>query len=166
MSGIDSVASLSGRRATWRAITRGAQGGIVLRPIGPSARAPILPPLELKTSARPSSVTETRRRVAEYAASSGANRDDVELAVAEAVGNAVVHAFEGRDDGVITVRVEIDGTDYLVVEIADTGFGITSIARDPRAGFGLPLIGALADSVEIHSGHGGTRLVLRFPRAG
>lgn len=124
------------------------------------------PPLELKTSARPSSVTETRRRVAEYAGSSGANRDDVELAVAEAVGNAVVHAFEGRDDGVITVRAEIDGTDYLVVEIADTGFGITTIARDPRAGFGLPIIGALADSVEIKSGHEGTRLVLRFPRAG
>src|SRR5215213_3215706 len=91
------------------------------------------PPLELKTPCRPSSVTETRRRVAEYAESSGANRDDVELAVAEAVGNAVVHAFEGRDDGVITVRAQIDGPDYLVVEIADTGFGITTVARDPRA---------------------------------
>src|SRR5829696_8735706 len=124
------------------------------------------PPLVLKTSARPSSVTEARRRVAEYAGSSGANRDDVELAVAEAVGNAVVHAFEGRDDGVITVRAEIDGPDYLVVEIADTGFGITTVARDPRAGFGLPIIGALADSVEIQSGHEGTRLLLRFPRAG
>ena len=123
------------------------------------------PPLELKTSARPSSVTETRRRVADYAGSTGANSDDVELAVAEAVGNAVVHAFEGRDDGVITVRAQIDGPDYLVVEIADTGFGITTVARDPRAGFGLPIIGALADSVEIQSGHGGTRLVLRFPRA-
>ena len=75
-------------------------------------------------------------------------------------------AFDGRDDGVITVRVEIDGPDYLVVEIADTGFGITTIARDPGAGFGLPIIGALADSVEIKSGHEGTRLVLRFPRAG
>jgi anti-sigma regulatory factor (Ser/Thr protein kinase) len=85
--------------------------------------------------------------------------------VAEAVGNAVVPAFEGRDDGVITVRAEVDGPDYLVVEIADTGFGITTIARDPRAGFGLPIIGVLADSVEIQSGHKGTRLVLRFPRA-
>ena len=104
--------------------------------------------------------------MAEYAASSGANRDDVELAVAEAVGNAVVHAFEGRDDGVITVRAETDGPDYLLVEIADTGFGITTMARDGGgAGFGLPIIGALADSVEIETGHQGTRLVLRFPRA-
>lgn len=127
---------------------------------------PDLPPLELKTPSRPDSVTETRRRVAEYAESGGANRDDVELAVAEAVGNAVVHAFEGRDDGVVTVRAEVDGPDYLVVEITDTGFGITTMVRDPRAGFGLPIIGALAESVEIQTGHRGTRLVLRFPRAG
>jgi anti-sigma regulatory factor (Ser/Thr protein kinase) len=124
------------------------------------------PPLELKARCSPSSVTEARRRVAEYAASYGANRDDVQLAVAEAVGNAVVHAFEGRDDGVITVRAEIDGPDYLMVEIADTGFGITTAVRDPGAGFGLPMIGALADSIEIRSGHQGTRLVLRFPRTG
>jgi len=68
--------------------------------------------------------------------------------VAEAVGNAVVHAFDGRDDGVITVQAEIDGPDDLVVEIAETGFGMTTIARDPRAGFGLPIIGVLADSVD------------------
>jgi anti-sigma regulatory factor (Ser/Thr protein kinase) len=104
--------------------------------------------------------------VAEYAALSGANRQDVELAVAEAVGNAVVHAFEGRDDGVITVRAETDGPAYLVVEILDSGFGITTTAREPGAGFGLPIIGALAESVEIRSGHQGTRLVLRFPRTG
>ncbi|HMA27223.1 MAG: ATP-binding protein [Solirubrobacterales bacterium] len=124
------------------------------------------PPLELKTPSRADSVTETRRRVAEYAESGGANRDDVELAVAEAVGNAVVHAFEGHDDGVVTVRAEVDGPDHLVVEITDAGFGITTMSRDPRAGFGLPIIGALAESVEIQTGHRGTRLVLRFPRAG
>ncbi len=124
------------------------------------------PPLELRTRSRPGSVTEARRQVAEYAESNGASRDDVELAVAEAVGNAVVHAFEGRDDGVITVRAEIDGRGYLVVEIADSGFGITTLARDPKAGFGLPIIGVLADSVEIQTGHEGTRLVMRFRRAG
>ena len=124
-----------------------------------------LPPLELKTGSHPGSVTEIRRRVGDYAEWSGANRDDVELAVAEAAANAVVHAFEGRDDGVITVRAVITGPDELVVEIADLGFGINAHARNPRAGFGLPIIGALADSVEIQTGNRGTRLVLRFPRA-
>jgi serine/threonine-protein kinase RsbW len=124
-----------------------------------------LPPLELRAPSHPRSVTETRKRVAQYAEARGANRDDVELAVGEAVANAVIHAFGGRDDGAITVRAEIDGPDRLVVEISDFGFGTTATARSPRAGLGLPIIRALSDSVEIHTENRGTRLVLRFPRA-
>lgn len=124
-----------------------------------------LPPLELRALSHPRSVTETRKSVAQYAEARGANRDDVELAVGEAVANAVIHAFGGRDDGAITVRAEIDGPDRLVVEISDFGFGITATARSPRAGLGLPIIKALADSVEIHTEDRGTRLVLSFPRA-
>jgi anti-sigma regulatory factor (Ser/Thr protein kinase) len=97
-------------------------------------------------------------------AAGGANRGDVELAVAEAVSNAVVHGFEGRDDGAIIVRAEIKGA-RLMVEIADFGSGITMHAKSPRGGFGLPIIGAVADSVEIWTGNRGTRLVLGFPRA-
>ncbi len=52
-----------------------------------------LPPLELTVRSHPRSVTETRKKVAEYAEAGGANRSEVELAVAEAVSNAVVHAF-------------------------------------------------------------------------
>jgi anti-sigma regulatory factor (Ser/Thr protein kinase) len=122
-----------------------------------------LPPFELRAPSHPGSVTEVRRRVAEYAEGEGANRDDVELAVAEAVGNAVLHAFGERDDGVITVRAEIDDSDHLVVEIADFGSGITTHARSSRAGLGLPIIRALADTVEVQSGKRGTRIVMRFP---
>jgi anti-sigma regulatory factor (Ser/Thr protein kinase) len=124
-----------------------------------------LPPLELRTHSRPGSVTEARKMVGEYAEAGGANRVDVELAVAEAVTNAVVHAFVGRDNGVITVRAELDGPNELLVEVGDNGSGITTPARSPRAGFGLPIIGAVTDSVEIHTGDRGTRLEMRFPRA-
>lgn len=123
-----------------------------------------LPPLELRTRSHPGSVTETRKSVAAYAEAGGANRSDVELAVAEAVTNAVVHAFIGRDNGMITVRAEFEGPNQLLVQVADNGCGITTPARSPRAGFGLPIIGALTDSVEIHTGDWGTRLELRFPR--
>jgi serine/threonine-protein kinase RsbW/stage II sporulation protein AB (anti-sigma F factor) len=123
-----------------------------------------LPPLELRTRSRPGSVTEARKRVGEYAEAGGANRVDVELAVAEAVTNAVVHAFVGRDNGVITVRAEPDGPDELLVEVADNGSGITTPSRSAQAGFGLPIIGAVTDSVEIHTGDRGTRLEMRFPR--
>jgi anti-sigma regulatory factor (Ser/Thr protein kinase) len=122
-----------------------------------------LPPLELRTRSRPASVTEARQEVAAYAEAAGANRRDVELAVAEAVTNAVVHAFVGRDNGVITVRAELDGPDELLVEVADNGSGITTPARSPQAGFGLPIIGAVTDSVEIHTEDRGTRLEMRFP---
>jgi anti-sigma regulatory factor (Ser/Thr protein kinase) len=124
-----------------------------------------LPPIELTMRSHPWSITETRKRVAEYAEAGGANGDDVELAVAEAVGNAVRHAYGGRDDGVIRVRAEMDGPGRLVVEIADFGSGITTHARSRRAGLGLPIIGALADSIEVKSADAGTRIVLRFSRA-
>jgi anti-sigma regulatory factor (Ser/Thr protein kinase) len=124
-----------------------------------------LPAFELTARSHPRSITEARKRVADYADAVGANRDDVELAAAEAVGNAVLHAFGGRDDGLITVRAEIDGPDRLVVEVADMGSGITASARSARAGFGLPIMGALAETVEIQTGGRGTRIVLRFPRA-
>jgi two-component sensor histidine kinase len=123
-----------------------------------------LPPLELRTHSHPLSVTETRRRVGEYAEVGGASRRDVELAVAEAVTNAVVHAFVGRDSGVITVRAQIDGPNELLVEVADNGSGIATPARSSQAGFGLPIIEAVTDSVEIHTGDRGTRLEMRFPR--
>jgi anti-sigma regulatory factor (Ser/Thr protein kinase) len=123
-----------------------------------------LPPLEFRTHSHPRSVTETRRRVGEYAEVGGANRRDVELAVTEAVTNAVVHAFVGRDNGVITVRAEIEGPNQLLVEVADNGAGITTPARSPQAGYGLPIIGAVTDSLEIHTGDWGTRLELRFAR--
>jgi anti-sigma regulatory factor (Ser/Thr protein kinase) len=123
-----------------------------------------LPPLELRTGSHPASVTEARKGVAAYAEAAGANRRDVELAVAEAVSNAVVHAFVGRDSGVITVRAELDGPNELLVEVGDNGSGITTPARSPQAGFGLPIIGAVTDSVEIHTGDRGTRLEMRFPR--
>jgi anti-sigma regulatory factor (Ser/Thr protein kinase) len=122
-------------------------------------------PLELRARSHEASVTEVRTRMAEYAEAGGANRQDVELAVAEAVSNAVVHGFEGRDDGAIIVRARIDGLDWLVIEVVDFGSGISAAGRDARAGFGLPIIGALAHSVEMRTGREGTRLVMRFARA-
>jgi anti-sigma regulatory factor (Ser/Thr protein kinase) len=122
-----------------------------------------LPPLELRARSHPATVTEARKRVAAYAEAVGANRRDAELAVAEAVANAV-HALVGRDNGVITVRAELDGPNELLVEVVDNGSGITTPARSPQAGFGLPIIGAVSDGVEIHTGDWGTRLEMRFSR--
>ena len=45
-----------------------------------------------------------RARWGELARRCGAPEDDVRIAVGDGVGNAVVHAFRGRDPGTITVR--------------------------------------------------------------
>jgi two-component sensor histidine kinase len=122
--------------------------------------------LELTFVPLPASVTAARKRVAEYAGEVGADRDAVELAVCEGVGNAVMHAFEGRSDGTIAVRAWVEGDSRLVVEVADDGSGINPDVRTHRAGFGLPIVGGLTESLEVHSGASGTRLVMRFPRGG
>ena len=87
----------------------------------------------------------------EYAALAGANRTSVELAVSEAVGNAVIHAFAGRDGGTITVSAKAEAESVLI-EVADSGRGIAAGGRFAGLGFGLPIIGELAKSVESQLG--------------
>jgi anti-sigma regulatory factor (Ser/Thr protein kinase) len=107
------------------------------------------------------SVAQARKMMGEYAALAGANRTSVELAVSEAVANAVIHAFTGRDGGTITVRARAEAESVLI-EVADSGRGIAAGGRFPGLGFGLPMIGELANSVEIQTGKTGTRIALRF----
>jgi anti-sigma regulatory factor (Ser/Thr protein kinase) len=121
-------------------------------------------PLELKLGARPESVTRARVEVADYAEAAGADREVVELAVAEAVGNAVLHAFGGDEGGIIRVRAEVV-VDRLVIEISDDGTGIRPDPAGRRAGLGLPIIGGVGESMEINSGVTGTRVSVRFPLA-
>ena len=56
----------------------------------------------------PASVTAARKRAAEYARDAGAEPEGVELAVAEAVANAVVHGFTDRPSGTIVLSATLD----------------------------------------------------------
>jgi anti-sigma regulatory factor (Ser/Thr protein kinase) len=121
-------------------------------------------PFELRLGPSPESVTRARTKVAEYAEAAGADREVVEMAVAEAVGNSVLHAFRNREEGTIRVRAEV-AADQLVIEISDDGTGIQPDPEGRRAGLGLPIIGGLGESIEIHSGVTGTSVSMRFPLA-
>lgn len=46
--------------------------------------------------------------------------DDVQMAVDEAVTNVMEHAYAGRNDGPISIRLRVDGKE-LSVEIRDQG---------------------------------------------
>src|SRR5215471_545595 len=90
------------------------------------ATAPARRPLSLKLAASSESVTEARRSVADYARSLGVpDVDDVALAVSEAVGNAVLHAYRAREPGTIELRAEPLVPDTLLVVVIDDGDGMS-----------------------------------------
>jgi serine/threonine-protein kinase RsbW len=89
--------------------------------------------------------------------------EDIRLAVTEACTNVVRHAY-ADEDGTIDVMVHPTGRELEVV-VADDGRGIGISPDTAGPGLGLPLIAALADSLEIErSGSNGSRLSMSFLR--
>jgi anti-sigma regulatory factor (Ser/Thr protein kinase) len=119
--------------------------------------------LELTLPAESESVAKARHAAADFAREEGADPDDIALAVSEAVSNAVIHAFRGRDSGNVDIRAFPDG-DSLVVSVSDDGVGVTPNPDSPGLGLGLALIGSLSAGVELRKEGHGTTLVMRFPR--
>jgi anti-sigma regulatory factor (Ser/Thr protein kinase) len=115
-------------------------------------------------TARPDAVPEARRLIRAYVdencSSSAAIRDGVALAVSEAVGNVVRHAYRS-EPGPVEITACTDG-DRLEVTVRDWGVGLRQ-SPDPGLGLGLPLMRTMAE-VSMHpAAEGGCRLVLRFP---
>ena len=86
---------------------------------------------------------------------------DLRLAATEACSNVVRHAY-GNGTGTIDVVVRSSG-DALEVIVTDAGRGIGPSLDTTGPGLGLPLIAALADSLEIERpARRGSRLVMSF----
>ena len=101
--------------------------------------------------AEPLTVGEMRRRAASFAEAMGAPdamTHAVALAVSETVSNTVVHAYVGREPGVVSVRCRADG-ERLIVEVSDEGVGIAARDDSPGLGQGLAVVGAVAQSLDI-----------------
>jgi serine/threonine-protein kinase RsbW len=115
--------------------------------------------LNLDLAAEPASVSVARHAVAEFVAGRSVDRPAVEVAVSEAVSNAVVHAYrESREPGRVLVRARFAAA-RLRVEISDRGLGMRPRADSPGLGLGLPLIAQLATHVDITSERGTTVLM-------
>ena len=95
----------------------------------------------------------------------GANPDDLALAASEAVTNALVDGYRNGAGGTIELRGYQDGSD-CVLEVSDSGVGMRPHPGSPGLRLGLPVITAVAGSVEIESVGTGTAVRMRFPRAG
>lgn len=120
-------------------------------------------PLVRSLPATPQNVTAVRHAVTELARSAGAGEEaliDIALAVAEACGNVVVHAYPPGDVGPMIVEARVTGR-TLVVVVGDHGRGI---APRPHTGLGLglPLITSLAESVVFGDGEDGRGAEVRM----
>jgi anti-sigma regulatory factor (Ser/Thr protein kinase) len=94
-----------------------------------------------------------RYRAAAFVASVGASEEiakAVELAVSETVTNVVVHAYVGREPGLVTMRCAVDD-ERVIIEVVDDGGGIAARRDSPGMGHGLATVGALAQTLTIAS---------------
>jgi serine/threonine-protein kinase RsbW len=96
---------------------------------------------------------------------------DLKLAVTEACGNAVRHAYAG-DDGTVTVVFLVTG-DRLEMIVEDQGVGPDGLEPEPdpaptsvplESVMGMPIIRAIVDELEVARGAGGQGTVLRMTK--
>lgn len=101
--------------------------------------------------------------------------EDVKVAVSEAVTNAIVHAYDGREGRIVMESFSYDKT--VMVSIRDFGKGIEDIekAREPlfttkpgeeRSGLGFTVMESFMDSLHIESRVGGGTTVTMTKRIG
>jgi anti-sigma regulatory factor (Ser/Thr protein kinase) len=88
--------------------------------------------------------------------------EDMRLAVTEACTNVVRHAYDDGDAGTIDVVMQPNGN-RLEVTVSDRGRGMGPSPDIDGPGLGLPLIAALADSIEVDDAPiRGNRLKMSF----
>ena len=126
----------------------------------------MIPNVRLNLSSRPENVVLVRqvlRGLADTVGLDAIELNDISTAVTEACNNVVSHAYP---DGEGPLEVELHASeDGLEVVVRDHGCGL-SPQPEPAAqigGIGLPVMAALAESVEFVSlSGGGTEVRMRF----
>lgn len=127
-------------------------------------RIPHLQRLNVAVPATPHNARRLRLAVARFLEGCGFDSDgssDATLAIAEAINNAVVHAY-GGGDGVGTVRVALRRVrDGLVASVQDAGQwpdGTTALR-----GHGLDIMHRLLPDVSVRRGSAGSKVSFRIP---
>lgn len=119
--------------------------------------------IQLECPSEPAAVTSLRRRAAEFAAAQGAGAAlvaDVNLAVSEAVTNAVKYAAEDHGQGAIELAATATA-EGLEFRITDKGANFGNGSSD-GLGLGLAIIARLCDDLQIVQEGAGTTVLMRF----
>lgn len=122
--------------------------------------------MELRLDAIAENVGVLRQAAGAAAEAAGfppARVEDVALAVGEAGANVVMHAYPDAA-GSFALLIERSPAELRIV-VRDWGSGIAPRPESPGLGLGLPLIGSLADTVELSTGADGqTDVAMCFTR--
>lgn len=118
----------------------------------------------LRLAPSPESVRTARHAVCEFADATGMcqnRRDDIALAVSEAVTNAIAAHREAGCEEEIAVRARLDGGRCLELTVVDAGIGFEPrpagengqgarpLHDASEGGYGLSVIRGLADQVDF-----------------
>ena len=125
-----------------------------------------IPRVMLTLPAVPQSAANVRRHLREFCLKiglHGARHFDLELAVGEAVANAIEHAYNGNNDAIFSVHARAENG-LVLVDVLDQGRWRDGV-RTPRGqlserGRGVGLMRSLCDSVSIDRTIVGTRIRL------
>lgn len=130
--------------------------------------------MQLQFASRSENESFARVAVAAFIAQLDPNMNeltDIKTVVSEAVTNAIIHGYDNRTDGVISIRAEIV-QDTVIITIEDYGIGIEDLdsAKQPlytskpeleRSGMGFTIIENFMDDVEIETNAGiGTKITM------
>ncbi|WP_294373132.1 anti-sigma F factor [uncultured Clostridium sp.] len=131
--------------------------------------------MTLEFLSRPENEGFARVSVAAFAAQLDPTIDeisDIKTAVSEAVTNAIIHGYEGNEEGIVRIEAEIEENEICIV-ISDKGKGIEDIekAMEPlytsrpdleRSGMGFTVMDTFMDYLKVESEKGtGTRVIIK-----
>lgn len=98
---------------------------------------------------------------------------DIKMAVSEAVTNAIIHGYQSKHDGIVTVKCYYEGK-KVVIQIKDEGKGMSNVEEamtalyttsleGERAGLGFTVMQEMMDQVEVcsHPGLGTTVTMIK-----
>ncbi|WP_206460673.1 anti-sigma F factor [Anaerovorax sp. IOR16] len=97
---------------------------------------------------------------------------EIKTAISEAVSNAIIHAYDEAQNGIVTVEVKSTEDRKIVMIVSDEGIGIgdiekakeplyTSKAGEERSGMGFTVMESFTDRLEITSKPGeGTKVTM------
>ena len=123
--------------------------------------------LQVRLAAVPESVPEARAQVRGWCERTGLcrrARNDLLLAVSEAVANVVVHAYPAGRQGTCSLEIRRDAGD-VVISISDEGVGLSGAPPSVGCGLGLAIIDRMFPGSTLVDAEPGTRVSFRAPIA-